>query len=64
MTKGEGKRKKIFLLVVHRRFFILIYQLKVTKIAGYPAGRISGKISIRCIPNKYVIYFFEVEWSQ
>jgi hypothetical protein len=22
-------------------------------LAGYPAGRISGKISIRCIPNYY-----------
>ena len=42
MTKGEGKRKKNVLLVVHRRFFILIYQLKVTKIAGYPAKSVSG----------------------
>ena len=45
MTKGEGNREKN----IHRwfinfigEFFILVYQLKVTKIAGYPDNRKSG----------------------
>ena len=38
MTKGEGKRKKIFYRWYIGEFFILIYQLKVTKITGYPVS--------------------------
>ena len=63
----ERREEEVKYVPVHWQIFILFYQLKVKKIAGYqtdirypafrisgyPAGWISGKISIRCIPRLY-----------
>jgi hypothetical protein len=32
-------------------------------LAGYPAGRISGNNSIRCIPNSITILIFTLYWT-
>ena len=42
MTKGEGNREKNIYRWFIDEFFILVYQLKVTKIAGCPDNRKSG----------------------
>ena len=51
MTKGEGKRKKNiyrwYSYILYRRIFYFNLPVK-----GYKNSRISGKISIRCIPTE------------